>query len=459
MSITDKWTSENYLKHVVDNKLDIIWTGYCNPKGNQGIRLTAYNPIFPEDGNISGFEKKCEKKGCSGKMIIPLDDVVRRVIYKRKCNGLVNGSACGAYQSILYRWVAVNDKRKLHFDNVNIVRHYAELGRAFYATNVLYDHKIVSPREAYVDERLVLGATLTMDIDIKYGTICEAKNKENLGLALDIIRDELSTICPNSYCLQTSGNGIYVFLNHLLCDMNVFETMGMFNAYIMYLNEILKQKGVKGIKIDPINMPSRVFKLIGSIHQTKDLVCIPLEHDVRLNSVSSDEFKLKNFNIQKYIDTGTGKLNFYNRFKVEDKLGLYKFLREETFVNPDFRDMGHVVSYDYREATEAITGEEQIILGEKDEKGEKGESEKESEIVKDEKQARIFFQEFVGWKEVEAGPGRGHYRKAPDGYIEAEFMGVEKEIADNIVGGIIEKVANKKENKDEIGIVKAWEQN
>lgn len=183
MTFSLDWNNDRYLKYIVDNKLDLIWTNFCNPKSG-GIRTSAYNPLFPEDGNVSVFELPCKRKGCSGTWVVPLEDRVRRVIYKVRCNGTVNGSACGGYKPIFYRWRSRNDKQKLYFDNPETVRVYGKLGRAFYATSMVYDKNIVSPKSMYVNEKLAVGATLTIDIDIKRGNICDAVNKENLDLAL-----------------------------------------------------------------------------------------------------------------------------------------------------------------------------------------------------------------------------------------------------------------------------------
>jgi hypothetical protein len=149
---TENWTAENYFKHVVDNKLDMVWSSWCNPKVPKGIRLIAYHPIFPANGDISYFEKKCKKQGCGGTQKIPLDDIAKRVIYMRKCNGTIKGKACGSYKTLMYRWTSSTDTKKLCLDNPNVVRRYGKLGRTFYATNMIYDKKIVPPKAMYVDQ-------------------------------------------------------------------------------------------------------------------------------------------------------------------------------------------------------------------------------------------------------------------------------------------------------------------
>lgn len=431
MSLTQNWTEKDYLKHMIDNKLDSIWRGWSNPKSVDGIRLAAYAPIYSER-LVELLERKCTRKGCNGNTIVPLDDRIRKIIYKIVCNGTVNDSACGAYKAILYRWVSASDQTKLWFQDIDTVRHYGELGRTFYSTLSIYDRRILPKNSLYVNESLMRAHTLGMDIDIKkgHGNICDIENREQIDVVLDIIREQLNTFAGESYNLQTSGNGIYIFLHHNLVKIDIFNQMARFNSWINYLNTVLKGNGVTRIKIDPINMPSRVFKLIGSIHQKLDLVCIPLEHDCHISKMSGDEFKLKNFNIEKYISPETGKLVFYNRYNEKDKRSLYDFLEEHTQKHP-YGDL-RAVRYQFKDSVEVTTGEEQKEEGKEDQE-DKSESDKFSEY-------------YTGWKPLDVQvPGRIIHKKMFDGRHQVEMLGVPEEDIDKV----LDKIWGKREEKIE----------
>lgn len=416
MTVTQNWTDKDYLNHIIKNRLDQIWYGYSNPKSVDAIRLSAYTPIYDEK-LVELLERKCPRQGCDGNIVVSLDDRIRRVINKIVCNGTVKGSACGNYKMILYRWVSAADQTKLWFKDIDTVRRYGEIGRTFYATLSLYDRRILPKSSMYVNESLMRAHTLGMDIDIKRGTICDIENREEIDKVLDIVRGELDTFVENSYNIQTSGNGAYVFLHHNLVKVDIFNQMARFNGWINYLNKAIKDVGITRIKIDPINMPSRVFKLIGSIHQKHDLICIPLEHDCKISKMESDEFKLKNFDIEKFIIDG--KLQFYNRYNKKDKKGLYDFLEEHTQKNR-YGDL-RAIRYDFKESVGAITGEDQ---------------KEDSEIAKE---SGEFSDYYTGWKPLDIDiSGRVIHKKRSDGRYEIEMLGIEEKDIDKILDKIWE---------------------
>lgn len=430
--ITQNWSEKDYLNHIIKNKLDSIWYGWSNPRSVDGIRLSSYTPIYSEK-LAELLERKCTRKGCNGNLIVSLDDRVRKIIYKMICNGIVNGSACGAYKAVLYRWVSSSDQTKLWFRDIDTVRYYGELGRTFYSTLSVYDRRILPKNSLYVNESLMIAHTLGMDIDIKkgHGTICDLENREEIDKVLNIVRGELGTFAEGSYNLQTSGNGVYIFLMHDLVKTDIFNQMARFNGWINYLNGVIKGNGITRIKIDAINMPSRVFKLIGSIHQKLDLVCIPMEHDCHISKMSSDEFKLKNFNIEKYIIDG--KLQFYNRYNDKDKKSLYDFLEEHTQRHP-YGDL-RAIRYKFKEGIEVITGEEQ----KEDDNG----NEEENKIETDK-----FSEYYTGWEPLDLQvPGRIIHKKMFDGRHQVEMLGVPEEDIDKVLDEIWGKKKKKEENK------------
>jgi hypothetical protein len=449
MSLTQNWTNQDYLNHIKKNKLDLIWFGYCNPKSVDAIRLSAYTPIY-NDKIVELLERKCTRKNCDGSLVVPLDDRVRKVVNKIVCNGNINGGACGNYKMILYRWVSAGDQSKLWFQDIGTIKHYGDVGRTFYATLSLYDRKIIPKNALYVNESLMRAHTLGMDIDIKKGTICESINKEEIDKVLEIVREQLDTFVGGSYNLQTSGNGLYIFLHHNLLKVDIFNQMGRFNGWIRYLNDIIKEKDIRRIKIDAINMSSRVFKLIGSIHQKYDLVCIPIEFDTYLSKVNNNEFKLEHFDIDKYIVDG--KLQFYNRFEGKDKKSLYDFLEENSQKHP-YGDL-RAIRYNYKKSSSsnigisAITGEESSLLELDSEINIKNREEisienreeisiENREEISLENESIKFSDYYTGWKPFDADiPGRIIHKKRPDGSREVEMLGVDEKDIDKILDKI-----------------------
>jgi len=415
MTLTQDWTPEHYLKHITDNNLDNIWTGWCNPKSVEGIRVAAYTPLY-NDQHISALEKPCSKKSCKGGTYrYSLDDKKNRILNWRTCD------VCNAKISSLYRWTSRYDKTKIWFNSPEIVRRYAQQGRSFYGTLTLYKKEIISPRSQYSNENITLAHTLGIDIDIDKGNICDKENRKELDKALEVIRDELSTFAPKSYNLQTSGNGVYVFLHHKLCTTDIRNTMYIFNRWINSLQDKCEKLGMKGIELDAINVLSRVYKLVGSIHQQHDLVAIPLEHDIKLESMDSNEFKLKDFNMSKYyVDN---KINFYNRLDVNEKGSLYKFLDEFT-VNSDLRNDKLYQNYmkeTGKIAIEAITGENQNIDFAKM---------KESLTLSDEE----YFKKYGGWKKIDMGNNSSvRYKRKIDGRIITQLIGVKNSDYEKVI--------------------------
>jgi len=425
MTLTQNWNANDYYNYIIKNGLDELWTSWCNPKSINGIRLVAYSPIYKEE-EIETYNKKCTKEGCDGKLIVPLDQRLNKVIYKRVCNGTINGSACGAYNSIIWRWVSKYDHTKNSFDNVDTTRKYAMLGRTFYTTLAIYDERIRPDSITTAREDLWKAYSLGIDIDIIRGTICDMKNREELTKTLNVVREWLNVICPNSYNIQTSGNGIQILIHHNICTKDIFQCMSRFNAYIRYLNDIvLKKENIKGIKIDPINMRDRLFKMIGSIHHKHDLVCIPLHYDVDLTKMYSDEFKLEHFDINKYRINN--KLDFYNRYDKNDEKSLYKFLFSNEQINSGkfygMRALRH--KYTENEANNAITGGSTELNDKND----------SSTKIDD-------------WIRYDAGiSGSVIYRINEHKELEIEMLGVDrknKELRNKIIKGIETQIKNNK---------------
>jgi hypothetical protein len=414
-------TPEKVLNYIRKNRLNELWTGWSNPKNINGIRLAGYTPQYSED-LAEMLIKKCPridgktKKQCPGAWVVPKEDVERGIITKIVCNH----PGCRRYKPIIWRWVASGDRRKLYFNSKELVDFYATRGRSFYGTLSIHDNKIIAPKSHYVNEKLVIGTTLGIDIDIIEGTICDSGNKEDMQKTIDLVRENLDTFVPNSYNMQTSGNGVYFLIHHDLCRANIFPTMAKFNGWLIYLDALRQEKGITKTKIDPLNSPGRLFKMFGSPHQRYDLVCVPLLESCNITKMENKEFKLKNFDIANYIEIGNNghsKLNFYDRCDKRETKALYQFLEEHSLKSPDYGD--RALRYRFKEITEILTGEEQPETSE--------------EI--DEKIDRLF-----GWEEFRAdSPGRVHYRKK-DGMFIVQSYGKDH---DQIIKEFREKMCKK----------------
>jgi len=387
------------LEHVRKNNLNNIWSSYSTPKSIDGIRLNAYTPLYNE--NLARYiTKKCpraNKNGvpCEGTLQIPKDDIERRVIHTLKCSN----PKCRRYKRTIYRWLSATDKHKLHFNSPEKVDEYAPQGRAFYGTLTLHDKSIIHPKSQYVNEKLIKACSLGIDIDIINGTILDTINREELQKTIEIVTEELDTFIPNSYNIQTSGNGIQIFIHHNLCKINVFETMARMNGLIIHLDSIREERGISKIKIDPLNTTGRLFKLIGSPHQKYDLVCIPINEN--LMKIDKNEFKLENFNINNYKDSNE-KLLYYNKCNINETKALYEVLENNTTKHPEYGE--RALRYKFKDIVELITGQTQEFTPEE-------ESKYQSQI--DEEIDRIF-----GWEKFNTNtPGRVHFKKQKDNYV------------------------------------------
>jgi hypothetical protein len=387
------------LEHIRKNNLNEIWSSYSTPKSIDAIRLNAYTPIY-EESYVKYLSKKCTRMDknkviCNGTLQVPEEDIERNVIHTLKCSN----PKCRKYKRIIYRWINSKDKHKLHFNTPEKVDEYATQGRAFYGTLSLHDKQVIQPKVQYVNEKLIKACSLGIDIDIKSGNILDLNNREDLQKTIDIVSEELNTFIPNSYNIQTSGNGVQILVHHNLCRVNVFETMAKMNGLIIHLDSIREEKGITKTKIDPLNTPGRLFKLIGSPHQKYDLVCIPINEN--LMKMESNEFKLENFNINKYRDDNK-KLLFYNKCDVNETKSLYEVLDKNIIKHPEWGE--RALRYKFKDVVELTTNQKQDFTPEE-------ELEFQNQI--DEETDRIF-----GWKKFNIEtPGRVHYKEKENNFI------------------------------------------
>lgn len=338
-------TPTKVLKYIQDNFLDHIWTNWSNPTVYPGkhksIRFNAYTPQYT-DTRVNRLHSKCKStinkteqnpdgEPCAGYIEVPFTDKQRHIIKTIQC------PVCNTYQDIMYRWISSVDQTKLYLQSKEHVQHYSQIGRSFFATLITYKPEAQGPQRNYGNESLITSMTLAIDIDNKTGhTIVDPITREKLQKTIDIVKEELNTFVPNSYNIQTSGNGINFLLHHRLTTQNVLDTAARFDNFIdQTLIPRMKKADIHGIQIDSLNGASRVFKMLGSPHQRYDLVAIPIQTDDDLTKMTTDEFKLKNFNIKRFIN-GDNQLLYYNHFDDKDITSLYTYLLETTDKHPNY---------------------------------------------------------------------------------------------------------------------------
>lgn len=315
-----KWLPIDFFTHITENGIDKIYVDYANPLDVDGIRVSAFVPsaIYKRRHHMTTIP--CKRAECIevGAMmhLQPGGGVA-----KYKCE------KCELVRRLMYRRsYARADAPKLYFKDTKSVRDIATQAITFYHTLPIFDKKVLSPDMPYSPE-LRSAYTLGIDIDLVGDTIVNPKNISAISIALDIIREELDNFIPNSYNMQTSGNGIYILIHHSLLTDSISKYMTLYNALIRIINYRIHEK-TNLVKLDDLNDRSRVFKSVFSIHQFHPLIAIPLEHDVNISKFDPSQFKLRNFDMKNYKDAEGNLTNFYNRHKKSESKSLVKRLQE-----------------------------------------------------------------------------------------------------------------------------------
>lgn len=313
-----KWREIDFQHFIVDNHIDEIFVNQCNHP--EGIKCVAIVPNYPSQFNTGQHRLRIKHNipntndKCDGWMTLPSPSEAAHLYTCQKC---------GRQKRRMFRWQSPSPSSgKLFFETVEDVRAMAKMARTYYSTLGVWDEKILDSKAVY-DDKYLKGYTLGIDLDLIDGTLFDYKNKVAMNEVINIIRDELSTLVPNSYNLQTSGNGVYILIHHALLTTDYYGAMF---AWSLFLDEIIdkvdKRSASARVVIQVGNDFARVFKMIGSIHLVLPTVAVPLPHNVDLTKFNMRETEIENVNTDHWEDI------FYNRCDKTESISLQKRLKE-----------------------------------------------------------------------------------------------------------------------------------
>ena len=311
------WLEVDFHHFVVDNNIDEIFVRQCNHP--EGIRCVAVVPNYPSQFNIGKHILKCDK--CGGWMLLP---------NASEAAHLYTCQDCGKQKRRMFRWQSSNSNSgKLFFETVEDVRAISKIARTYYSTLGVWDSAILDGGAVYNDKYL-RGYTLGIDIDLIDGTLFDYKNVVAMNDALDMIRDELSTFVPNSYNLQTSGNGVYVLIHHSLITEDFYNAIHLWS---LLLDKMVREHEMPRVNIQVGNDFARVYKMVGSIHLVLPTVAVPLPHNVNLTKFNMHSTEVENINTDNWKDI------FYNRCdkgEATDLLRKFQEIHEEFYDEASF---------------------------------------------------------------------------------------------------------------------------
>ena len=314
----------DYRDWVVKNDLHKIYPLYCNL--SEGVRLAATKPArgyVPET-------RMCEAKGCDG--IMRLTDSPSAVYRCEKC---------GRMKFSLYRWISASKMNtKFSFEKPSDVLSRARNTRSWYASLGVFDKKSIMMANAY-DWNACNAYTLGIDIDIRKGIITDVANRESLDKAVVYLKDVFSC-CANNINLQTSGNGLYCMLHHEMCTKDIQVTSGKFAMLLHQCDSDVREITNGRLKIDShlIN-PSQVFKMAGSLHQTYNLVAIPVDVDTVFSIADLSQTDPDKFDMRNFIDGN--RVLWYNNRKRSERQDFYRMLEE---LDIEVIDYGAITHYE-----------------------------------------------------------------------------------------------------------------
>lgn len=317
------WSQDDYNKFFYSNKIQDIYYPFMNC--NEGFRLFVYKPSYINQKNMNFIESSCPKKNCNG--IGKLLDKPVGAFYKcSKCNKIFDKT---------FRWKSSNkDSGNIVIENKKQLFWYSRLARTMYYTLGIWDNdEIKDGKEgAYGNHDKLKSWTFVVDIDVKHSLMLTSKNINRMNIVLSTIKNELDTFIPNSYEFMSSGNGMYVIVNHQLTKKFDYEMYTkaklVWLSFQMYLNDLFEKANVKNIKIDDksTKLSSAFVKLPYTFHNKYDIISVPLGHDINLNKTSDIKLlldsKRKNFttfNINNYP-------KFYDRYDKNDNKGFSAFI-------------------------------------------------------------------------------------------------------------------------------------
>lgn len=316
----------NYLSWVIDNDLHKIYPLYSNPA--EGVRLAAVKPAR----EYAPQSKPCFRNRCEDGVMHLTDSPA--AVYECEM--------CGATRKPIYRWRS-SDRNSgwMRFSTHKAVSYRAKYVRSWYATLGVFDKSCIYQKSIF-NWDFLNAYTLGIDIDIRSGLITEYKNRVALDKTLSYLKDVFSC-CENSYNLQTSGNGLYFMIHHSLCTKDIMETAGKFRMLLRECADKVDKLTGGRIKIDDqLVNASQVFKLAGSLHQTYDLVAIPVDANIKFVGADLSQTDPGKFDMHNFVDDD-GKVEWYDNKKSSEAKDLYGMLDE---LNIDVESFGAVTFYE-----------------------------------------------------------------------------------------------------------------
>jgi len=314
----------NYYRWVVDNDLQSIYVLYSNPK--EGVRLGAMKP----GREHVPLSKPCPRKACDGMM--NLTDS-KSAVYK--CE------KCGKVLRPLYRWSSpYSPGNWLRFSTSKSVSNRASRIRSWYASLGVFDKDTVKQSSIF-NWSFLTAYTLGIDIDIRSGLITDYRNRVELDKTIAYLK-EVFSCCENSINLQTSGNGVYFMIHHSLCMDDIMQTAGKFRMLLKECAENVDEFTKHRIKIDDqLVHPSQVFKMAGSLHQTHELVAIPVDIDGKFVDMDLSQTDPIKFDMHNFVNDD-GSLLWYNHSDKRESQDLYRMLDD---INVEVEEVGEVTIY------------------------------------------------------------------------------------------------------------------
>ena len=319
------WTQDDYNTFFYSNRLQDIYYPFMNC--DDGFRLFVYKPSYINQKNMNFIESPCPKKNCSGVGKL-LNNPVGAFYQCSKCNKIFDKT---------FRWKSSDkDSGNIVIENKKQLFWYSRLARTMYYTLGIWDNNEIKNGDdgEYGNQDKLKGWTFVMDIDVKHSLMLTSKNINRMNIVLNVIRDELNTFIPNSYEFMSSGNGIYVIVNHQLTkkfDYKMYiKAKLVWSSFQMYLNNLFKKANIKNIKIDDksTSLSSAFVKLPYTFHNKYDVISVPLCYDIDLGKTSDIKLLLDS----KRNDFNTFDINnypkFYKRYNKNDNVGFLSFIND-----------------------------------------------------------------------------------------------------------------------------------
>jgi hypothetical protein len=320
----DEWSRKDYHKFYQQNELATLHRLFL--KQTEGFRLFVWTPSYLNQKEMGVLNVKCDT--CDGNAILN-NDLKKAALYV--CE------KCGKEIFKIFRWTkASKDSGNIVIKDNNQLLYYSLNTRVMYFTLGIWKNREIRQGKdgEYGKLEKLKAWNLAIDIDVKNSLFLKPKNINKMGIVLDLIRQDLNEIVPNSYELMSSGNGMYVLLNHKLTagfSAEMFmKTKLVWSSYQECINELLNESEIKNIKLDASStfLSSAFIKLPYTFHKRYNIISVPLKYDIDFTKSESRQLlmntnfddKIK-FNIKDYP-------KFYTRYDENDKQSLINWVNK-----------------------------------------------------------------------------------------------------------------------------------